>query len=337
MTLRKGCKSVGMVGGLELAVETTSVLHSVFGHAGTANTGGMFTDSASADIWQQNCASIATADDDHVDDVRVNDDDGVSVCNVLHQLFATCFLGLQIDFSAVEAAFTCRMNMHGLSMLQQTQQQSQQHMQTHDGDVRSDGDTMVIDPTVTTDPAYKTFILSKQKTILAGLMDFTARTIGVMTRLYKGLIRLVKYYCSMKLNVLPSPLVALLRYVCTQVNPQVHAFLLTNVYNVSSSADNKPNSRSAAAATTNASSNNKRKTSSSHSLTAKCERRIPECIYQMEQLDVMLIKLTGMPSMSAMDKRALHGLITRTTVRDFRIMMPGGGGAATGPRSGSNS
>ena len=266
-----------------LALETTCVLNNVFGAQAMSTitiTGSSDSSGARERTRSSGSRSLAGVDE--------------AVCGCLLQLFSTCFLCLRIDFGALEAGFTTRMRLHGIAPNQ--------------GDTGSapGGGT---EGTVLHSTEWKDLVLSKQKGILDGFMEATARCISVISRLYKALVRLVKHYCSLKLRLTRPHLVTLLRYVCTTVNPQVHAFLLTNVYNISS----------ADGAGTGA-GGNKRKSrgaiSKGNSRTAKCERRIPELIYQMEQVDVLLIKLTGMVT----DKFALHGLIKRSTIRDFRIM-----------------
>jgi hypothetical protein len=275
-----------------LSVDSTRALSTVFG-TGMRTTAANSGDISITDPHFGNEGTGNVIQDNHSPQIEP----GGLVCEQLRQLFAACLLGLQTNFDALEQVFTSRMARHGSIPVSS---QGPIHDQGAAG-AREGNEDAHINPS--TD--FKNFILSKQKYILDGFMEFTARIISVVTRLYKILGRMVKYYCTLKLRSTRPALVALLRFVCTSVSPQIHAFLLTNVYNVSSSGKKRNSTASGSAPSVAVAA----------SRTAKCERRIPDLIFQMEQLDVLVIRLTGM----VVDKYSLSGIIRRTAARDFRI------------------
>jgi hypothetical protein len=107
----------------------------------------------------------------------------------------------------------------------------------------------------------------------------------------------------MKIQAVPPVYRSLSEYVANAVNPRIEEFLL--------SIHNSPGGSSGANSTGSANGNGS---------ILKINRQakvVPELIFNMEQLDVQLIKLSAV--VRIVDKNSITRLIKRTAARDFRI------------------
>ena len=119
-------------------------------------------------------------------------------------------------------------------------------------------------------------------------------------------VRVTKSLVAQKAFSLPPAYRALAEYVANSANPKIEDFILT-IHNTEGG---------------------KGKTMVKINRQAKV---VPDLIFNMEQLDVQLIKLSSIVRL--VDKKSVTKLIKRTAARDFKITIPGsrGGGENNPP------
>jgi len=136
------------------------------------------------------------------------------------------------------------------------------------------------------------------------------RVLSYATRIYKLLVALLRDVLAERPNSLQSMLRLLLSRTAENLATKIQSYF-------SASSASTKNIELVAS---------KRKrggggTSSGSSAANKLSKVVPGLIFQMEQLDLMLIKLSGV---IAVDKPFISKLVKRSQVRDFKLKVVGG-------------
>lgn len=129
------------------------------------------------------------------------------------------------------------------------------------------------------------------------------RIVSLFCKIYKLLTQISRSLITFKVKKPAEAFLTLLRYCCNEFNPEVDK-LITTIHN----NDDEPKKKKSKKDDNNNNHNNDKK-------TTRQAKVVPELIYQMEQLDLQIIKL----SQVVINKLDYSKLIRRTSSRDFKI------------------